>query len=214
MTIAPFTSTQDLLSFARKFLDDRVEPFRADVAICLTPDVNGHRAEFPALITCIGFLELLTSLYAGSLKVNGLAKLQNYATKFMDAANYDSLRLKVLYVVFRHKLAHLSFLHFVFDTKDQREFKGEKRMRITWTVDHEMQPVPINLIGYPKDKFLRRAVTPWSMSYNCRAEISVPKLQNDVIDSLFGQTGYFQLLKTDAGIQENFAKCIKVMFPP
>ena len=214
MITAPFTSTGELFSFAEKFFEDRIGPFRADIAICLTPDAQGHRAEFPALIACIGFLELLSCLYTGILRGDGLPKLQKYVPQFMDAANYDSLRLKVLYLVLRHKLAHLSFPHLVFDTIDQPEFKGEKRRRITWSVDHEIRSVPINLIDYARERFLQQAVIPWSMPYNCRAEISVPKLQNDIIDSLYGQTGYLQLLQIDAVVQEHFAKCIKVMFPP
>jgi hypothetical protein len=77
-----------------------------------------------------------------------------------------------------------------------------------------MRPIPIKLIDHTTDQFLQQAVRPWPMSYNCRAEISVPKLQNDILDSLYGQTGYFQLLQTDSDVQERFAKCIKVMFPP
>jgi hypothetical protein len=102
MTIAPFSTDEELLSFARKFFRDRIGPFRADIAICLTPDANGHRAEFPALITCIGFVEFLSGLYAGNLESNGLANLQSYAARFMDTTKYDPLRLQVLYLVFRH----------------------------------------------------------------------------------------------------------------
>ena len=124
MTIAPFKSDKERISFARKFLRDRVGPFRADLAICLTADANGHRAEFPALITCIGFAELLSGLYAGNLESNGLNNLQKYAARSMDTTKYDPLRLQILYFVFRHKLAHLSFPHFVFDTASRKEFQN------------------------------------------------------------------------------------------
>jgi hypothetical protein len=93
MTIEPFASTDALVLFARDFFEDRVGSFCSDLAICLTPDAAGHRAEFPALITCIGFVEFLSSLYAGSLEGNGLAKLQKYAATFMDKANYEITRV-------------------------------------------------------------------------------------------------------------------------
>lgn len=145
MTIAPFRTDKELISLARKFFRDRIGPFRADVAICLTPDANGHRAEFPALITCTGFVELLSGLYAGNLESNGLANLQSYAARFMDTTKYDPLRLRVLYLVFRHKLAHLSFPHFVFDTVGRKEFQGQKQRRITWSVFSSKRAIPIEL---------------------------------------------------------------------
>jgi hypothetical protein len=64
MTIAPFITDKELIAFARTFLRDRVESFRKDVAICLAADQKRHHAYFPALITCIGFLDLLSGLHA------------------------------------------------------------------------------------------------------------------------------------------------------
>jgi hypothetical protein len=55
VTIAPFKSNDELISFARKLLKDRVGSFRKDIAICLKADENRSHAYFPALITCIGF---------------------------------------------------------------------------------------------------------------------------------------------------------------
>ena len=87
--MSTFQSTQQLLDFAEKFFDDRRGPFCADVAVCLTPDDSDHRAEFPALITCIAFVELWSGLHVGNLGGDGLRKLQSYAAQFM---NLDSLR--------------------------------------------------------------------------------------------------------------------------
>lgn len=215
MSIAPFTSDKHLTSFAKEFFRDRVGPFSDDVAICLTPDANGHRAEFPALITCIGFAELLSSLYAGNLNGDGLDKLKKYADRFMDTTKYDELSLEILYLVFRHKLAHLSFPQFVFDTRKatRKEFKSRKHRRITWTVDHNERPNPIELDDCPT-KFLEKAVVPWRMSYDCRAIISVPTFQIDIVKSIYGPAGYLQWLQTDLKAREHFAKCMKIIFPP
>jgi hypothetical protein len=212
MTIAPFTSDQKLVSFARSFLRDRVGPFRADVKICSTA-ANGHRAEFPALITCIGFADFLSGLYAGNLGGNGLSNLKNYAAKFMDAGKYDPLRLEILYLMFRHKLAHLSFPHFVFDTATRKEFQGQKHRRITWTVYSGKRPIPIELIDHPL-KYLEKSVRPWCMSYNCRAVVSVRTFQIDIVKSIYGPAGYLQCLQSDLTAREHFAKCMKIIFPP
>ncbi len=102
MTIAPFATDQELISFARTFLSDRVASFRKDVAICLTADRKRHHAYFPALITCIGFVDLLSGLYAGRLEGHGLRELKAYASRFLSVANYSPLNLEVLYLAFRH----------------------------------------------------------------------------------------------------------------
>jgi hypothetical protein len=87
MTIAPFTTDGELISFARKFFRDRVGSFRKDVAICLTANRNRHHAYFPGLITCIGFIDLLSGLYAGRLEGHGLQELKGYASRFLNVTN-------------------------------------------------------------------------------------------------------------------------------
>ena len=213
MTIAPFSTDEELISFARKFFRDRIGPFRADIAICLTPDANGHRAEFPALITCIGFVELLSGLYAGNLESNGLANLQSYAARFMDTTKYDPLRLQVLYLVFRHKLAHLSFPHFVFDTAGRKEFQHHKQRRITWSVFSSKRPIPIELHDH-SITYLQKTLRPWPMAYDCRALISVRSLQIDIVKSINGPRGYLECLRSDLSARQRFAKCMKAIFPP
>ena len=67
MSIAPFKTDQELLTFARKFFANRVETFKKDIAICLTPNEREEHAYFPALIICIAFVDLLSGLHAGAL---------------------------------------------------------------------------------------------------------------------------------------------------
>jgi hypothetical protein len=55
------------MNFAKVFLDGHRERFRKDIAICLKPDANNSHAYFPALITCIAFLDFLSGLHAGKL---------------------------------------------------------------------------------------------------------------------------------------------------
>jgi hypothetical protein len=87
VTISPFKSDKELTTFARAFFRDRIGSFRKDVAICLTANANRSHAYFPALITCIGFLDLLSGLYAGRLEGHSLSELKSYAAIFMDATN-------------------------------------------------------------------------------------------------------------------------------
>src|SRR5262245_52363691 len=103
-----FTSRDELLEFAKKFFRGQIYGFRKDIRICLTKDKRGDRAYFPALIRCISFADLLSGLYAGDIKNHRRPQLLAYAKQFMDANQYDELRLSILYEGFRHKIAHLS----------------------------------------------------------------------------------------------------------
>jgi hypothetical protein len=84
MSIWPFRSEEELLGFARTFLRNRVEVFNKDLKICLTRS-RGTHAYFPALIICIAFADLLSGLYAGTLKGQKAETLRRYASKFMKA---------------------------------------------------------------------------------------------------------------------------------
>jgi hypothetical protein len=212
MTIAPFKSDKELVSFARLYFRDRVGSFRKDVAICLTANRNRDHAYFPALITCIGFADFLSGLYAGNIESHHLNELTNYAAKFMGATNYDPLRLKILYLAFRHKIAHLSTPYVVFDTATRKEFLGEKPRRITWTVYASKRRIPIELDDRPTPQFLKKSVRPWPVSYNCRVRISVRKFQIDIIKSINGPRGYLNYLEANLTGRERFAKCMKVLF--
>lgn len=213
MTIAPFATDQELISFARTFLCDRVASFRKDVAICLTADRKRHHAYFPALITCIGFVDLLSGLYAGRLEGHGLRELKAYTSRFLSVANYSPLNLEVLYLAFRHKLAHLSFPYVVFDITNRGEYTGKKQRRITWSVHASRRKVPIEVLDFTSQQFLRKTLRPWPVHYNCRAIISVRTFQSDILKSIYGPTGYLRLLETDRAARDRFAKCMKMIFP-
>jgi hypothetical protein len=75
MSFQPFKSEKDLTQYAARFFRDRVQSFRKDIGICLTANADGHHAYFPALITCIGFLDFLSGLNAGKLEGHGLTEL-------------------------------------------------------------------------------------------------------------------------------------------
>jgi hypothetical protein len=214
MSIAPFVSDKELISFAGSFFGDRVGSFRKDVTICLTGNAKRSHAYFPALITCIGFLDLLSGLYAGRLEGHGLSDLKLYCARFMNAAHYDPLRLEILYLAFRHKLAHLSFPYLVFDTSTKREYSGHKQRRITWTVQATRRKPPIELIDYNSPQIMKKSLRPWPVSYDCRVVISVRSFQTDIVKSIYGSAGLLSYIKSDATARSRFAKCMKVFYPP
>jgi hypothetical protein len=115
-----------------------------------------------------------------SLEGHGLKDLKVYANKFLTAADYSVLNLEVLYLGFRHKLAHLSFPYVVFDITNRKEYTGQKQRRITWSVHASRRKDPIELVDFASQQFLKRTLRPWPVHYNCRAIISVRTFQTDI----------------------------------
>ena len=212
MSIAPFKSDEELLTFARKFFANRVETFRKDIAICLTPNERGQHAYFPALIICIAFAELLSSLYAGSIAKQGLKleELKRYAAEFMKP-DYTADCMDMLYEFLRHKVAHLAYPYAVFDTSTKAaRFSDQPRRRVTWTI-HETERRPaIEIVDCSTPKQLVQTPTPWPVTYDCRIEVSVRSLAIDIVWSI---EKYLKDLKSNSETQNNFAICMKHYFP-
>jgi hypothetical protein len=214
MSIHPFTSDASLAKFAKEFFPDRVGSFRKDVKICLTANAKHEHAYFPALFTCIGFVDFLSGLHAGKMEGHSLAELKAYATRFMNIRHYSALELTILYECFRHKMAHLAYPYLVFDTVTKmRAFAGHQRRRITWTVYASKRNPPIEVIDYSTSQAITRSVRPWPVSYDCRVKISVASFQSDIIKSIYGPSGYLHHLEIDPSARERFARCMVHIYP-
>jgi len=142
MSIAPFNNNEELVTFARRFFANRVETFRKDIAICLTPNERGQHAYFPASIICIAFADLMSGLYAGTLYDQKLEELTQYANEFMKP-EYTRDRLEILYECLRHKVAHLAYPYAVFDTTTARSktLRHQSKRLVTWAI-HETEQRP------------------------------------------------------------------------
>jgi hypothetical protein len=204
-----FESKAKLLRFAKQFLRDQVEGFRKDIAICLTMDRRRRHAYFPALIRCISFLDFLGGLHAGNIESHSLRELREYAKKFMDGADYDGLRLSILYEGFRHKIAHLSDPYPVFDTAAKSKKFTAPHRRIAWTVYAGKRQPPIKLIPHPKPILLKKTRTPWAVSYDHRIQISLRSFANDIVKSINGPSGYLRHLQSDSSSRKNFEKAMQ-----
>jgi hypothetical protein len=150
MPVLPFSSDADVVQFAKAFLDKHLERFKKDIAICLKADAKKRHAYFPALMTCIGFLDFLSGLFAGKLEWQSLKELKNYAHHFMNSKEYTPDHLDVLYECFRHKVAHLALPYTVFDTDTKpKTFGSQPRRLITWTVHASGPRPPITIVPVP-----------------------------------------------------------------
>jgi hypothetical protein len=213
MSFQPFKSEKDLTQFAARFFRDRVQSFRKDLDICLTANAGGHHAYFPALMICIGFLDFLSGLNSGKLDGHGLPELKAYIHKFFLRKS-DYVHADILYVMFRHKIAHLAYPYLVFDAETKPRDLGPPRRRITWTVGIYRGKKPLELIVYPTSRTLVKSVTPWPVLYDARMVVSLTTLRRDIVGSIYGPSGYLSYLRADGNARGHFARCIKEHAPP
>jgi hypothetical protein len=212
MDMARCETHEDWARFTRQFFASRIETFRKDIAICLTPNERKQHAYFPALIICVAFAELLSGLYAGTLQDQGLDKLQQYAKHFMKPEYTDDARLlELLYFCLRHKVAHLAYPYTVFDTHSLPKTRLHKhpRRRVTWAI-HEFEQRPaIKITDYPTPQPVNTP-TPWAVSYDCLLEVGLRSLANDVV---WSTEGYLRHLQIDQVALKHFKKCMEDYFP-
>jgi hypothetical protein len=196
------------VEFAERFLRNRREVFDKDVAICLKR-TRGTHAYFPALIICIAFADLMSGLYAGTLKHQSLQHLRRYAAKFMKPEyTSDPRRLDILYKFLRNKIAHLAYPNPVF-AMITKPFQPEQR--VTWTLNASRHTPAIKVIDYAAPKSLsKKTAKPWPVSYDCRIRVSVRNFHSDVVSSI---SEYLRHLKSDRAAQKRFARCMIEYFP-
>jgi hypothetical protein len=207
MPVRPFTSDAEVVRFAEEFLDEHRKRFEKDIAICLKANDENSHAYFPALITCIGFLDLLSGLFAGTLEWQRLPELKNYAHHFMSP-EYTPDCLEVLYECFRHKVAHLALPYVVFDTNTKPEkFHGRPRRLITWIV-HDSGPRPPIKIDPVRGQILS-AATPWPVFYDHIAVISIDGFASDIVESI---PKYLHHLQKDNTALSRFRTCMSTTF--
>jgi hypothetical protein len=208
MPVLPFSSDAEIVGFARAFLHEHLVRFRKDIKICLTPNRKDECAYFPALITCIAFVEFLSGLYAGNLDGPALEQIKNYAAAFMSP-DYTVDRLDILYECFRHKVAHLALPYAVFDTDTKaKTFSGQSKRLITWTVDSGRRKPSIQIVQ--ENQQVKAAVTPWPVHYDHRAIVYLCRLAYDIRRSL---PKYLHHLEINATARCNFKTCMRPIFP-
>ena len=93
----------------------------------------------------------------------------------------------------------------VFDTSTTPNvFSGPAR-RITWTVNASRHSEPIRLESLPQAIQLSKSPTPWPVFYDHRI--------TDIVNSIYGQSGYLEHLQSNAPAKVNFEKCMNYFYP-
>jgi len=204
MSVYNITKDGDVVSFAKIFVRRRLEGFKKDIAICLKPDENNSHAYMPGLMACFSLLDFFSGLNAGQMTGHNHEQLIKYMRIFAPPNRYDDYLLKLVYIAFRHKLAHLSHPYFVLNTKNDERLK-ERQMLLTWTISEEAHDPPIRLKCYSKPERITKQPTPWPVSYDHRIHISIRTLADDAIKTA---RKYLAKLKHDADLQKKFRECM------
>src|SRR5262249_55540268 len=96
-----------VVRFAKIFTQRRLKGFKKDVRVCLLGTGSPERAFMPMLSNTIALLDLYSGLYHRHLRGQNEVHLVRYLKAF-GPRKYDEYLITLLYIVFRHKLAHLS----------------------------------------------------------------------------------------------------------
>lgn len=212
----PFQTDKQIVTFANRFLRDRARGFKKDIDICLTgKKIQGERqthAYMPALLLCFSFFDLLSGLYTGNIKGHRIREFQRYMHDFMPPNRYNVQELEILYVGFRHKIAHLSHPYLVLDTAKEKNISGASK-RVAWKIYASRRKAPLELVQRPTAKNISSHPTPWPVPYDHVLEVSIPMLAVDARKSLDGTNGYIAKLRADRQLRKNFVDCMKVFHP-
>jgi hypothetical protein len=200
-----------MLKFADKYLDDRIQTYGKDMAICLTPDDNGTHAYFPALLASLSLLDLFSCLEAGDLKPRGMKHIIAFCHSHLFQPEYDEFHVTLIWLMFRHKTVHASQPYGTFDTYARQSILQKKpRMKVTWKLDESESPHAISLLQDAGDLPQR---APWPCPHTHRLTIYLPQLQHDITQAVDGPKGYRAVLRLDTKALDRFTKCMEEIFP-
>lgn len=131
----------------------------------------------------MGFLELLSALRFGrlDLKSDALHAIQSFRQAHLHNNCYAAPNLEILYLGFRHKIAHLTHPHSVFDTHTQSKLRGYPRMLIAWTIESRQVRAPAIRTEATPGLELVGTLRPWRVPYDHRITIVLGALARDLI---------------------------------
>jgi hypothetical protein len=100
LSSSKFNDENELKSFTRAFVQERINSLKQDVSHCLK-----GAATFPAILYSMSTIYLLGELYNTSTDYNTTGSSLKYMKEMMG---YDEIQRNLLMKLFRHKLVHLA----------------------------------------------------------------------------------------------------------
>lgn len=213
----PGSLVEDPRKFAPRFVREHIQRFLKDIRVCLRPmSVKGNRkgahAYMPALLTCMGLLELLSALRFGrlDLRKDALTALQDFRSDYLPAPHFRAPNLEILYIGFRHKLAHLAHPYVVFDTATDSRLAQYGRKKVTWTFHSRKRGLSAIGLHATPGRELVRTLRPWRTAYDHRLEIVLFLLARELAR---GGISYARDLRKSKPLRTKLMTAIEVYFP-
>jgi hypothetical protein len=206
VTILPTSS--ELLKFAEEYLNERTTSLKKDVLGCVR-----HTFPFPGLLYCFSTIDLLGALYGGDAtgntklygwKAGTTVKARDFMVKVMHYSSYEA---GLLQQIFRHRMVHLAQPKTViFDKINNRQ--------IAWRMINTNSKNHLKFKKFSKPKSII-TLTPYKMTCDCGLLISLTKLMNDIINSVYRKPdGYLESLRTNENLQSKFRTAIDQIYDP
>lgn len=209
----PYTTPEEKLAFAILFLRHRAMDFKKNLDICLTarPTIRGSQdhAYMPGLLITVAFIDLLSGLYAGDVENHDQTHFLDYTRRFFPTGRYTEHELRVLYVGFRHKIAHLNHPYFILDTSRERgRISKGPHQRITFAIyaAPRRKPIEIRPDAFNPRKNLQP--TPGPTYFDHRVHISIKSLARDARNTLRGPNSYVAALRSSSELQKKIERCL------
>ena len=208
----------DIVTFAEKFIPDRIQFFEKDMTVCLRTLRRKKfgrptHAYFPALMVCIANLDLMGQISTGNNRseIDGIRK---FVRKYMDGKTYTDEKIDLLWKGFRNKVAHAAHPEYVIDSNKLQNWNyGQKR--VTWYVseskimNHRGRSCSHLLLRKQKGR-IKSDPRPYDVGFDHIFYISLPQLKNDIQAAM---AAHLKCLRADAGLQKKFESMARILFP-
>ena len=193
--------------FAKSFLEARLDGYRKDMRICLTPVSSRGRSDvmhayFAALGASCGFLEYMAALFSGHVNGVGWQQVAAWTERFMPQPDYDRETTRIFLGAFRHSVAHRGIATGIWVDR-----RMTPHNRVTWKLLANSRRPACSLVAESgalvKDP-------PWPCRYTHRMHIHLKALE---LDLAIAVPRYISAIATEPGLLTNFASCMRQLYP-
>jgi hypothetical protein len=188
-----FKDTNEMLTFAKDFIDERIRALEKDAKHCVTPPY----APIPAISYCFSTINLLAEL--SIRKRIGHDRDSDYQTQtYMQTyMKYNPDQTELLMQIFRHKVAHLAIPNPIYIDSHGRS--------VTWVYWHGSEPIHLMLEQLSPNSQLT-ITSCWKIPCDYVFHLSIMQFVNDIkksVDDGAGN-GYLVELQKSTHLQYRF----------
>jgi hypothetical protein len=200
-----FPDKNELKTFARHFVKERMDSVQKDVIHCLQQPF----APFPAILYCLSTIDLLGALSSGQAAKKDPTTMQNVDTignskKYMKQfMGYTIDQTNLVIDLFRHKLVHLA---------QPKPCISYKNKVVAWHYSHDYTTKHLLLEDTSPDTKIQ-IKSGWSITIDQIFTIGIIQLKDDIQDSIYRHGGYLDLFESNINnLQCMFERAIEEIY--